>query len=1128
MNYKTKCLYDKVYSNFIKGYYGVPKIPNKNEVLAKIDSITSEEYIPIINKTLMDDIDISKIRKNFSDIIDDIEVLFSSIENESKEVLDQLTNSLKEHNGIKREMRRIKTAADDISNGKLGEEYLQYNFTESFDTSTNINVHRSDPINFDAGQFSISKDTSNILSLNHYRGSKIEFNIVENFSQITEYGYVGSSDASLILDQEDPRQLVYKINTVSPTKLRAAFSLQLDANGAEVSINSVVIDVDSDIAKGYIRLYYKDNYEWRDVNTQSIQEIKSDKVVFNFPDTKTSFIKIEFIKDSPDSFDSNVYYYIINNIAISRSTAKRTATLYSKPIIIPGYSSEIPIVTNISASGDVDIPKNCDVKVFVAQDIKISGGFLNSGNALVSYDSPDAYVFDNTYNGTVYLSELKNSEDTISGIINYKNLDFNWQEIQFFQNNFEQVPKVLDFNNTKSNTKIVNSLFTIVNPFKFGDLTYTGIYNLSGWVNVDNPEWATLEPLVASGIYVSGINVATLLGIAWEDIEDSSGNLHPDILSNSGYSGQWIGYSGGVGYPFGYELEELPLVYNDYTHNIDGWWRPYSELVTPTGIDFMYSSGRFLRDQYNNFIPDFYFNNISFYKIFKFGKRQNALDSTIRLYTYQERPIDNDSDIYSCNFKWKYKSKFINKVGIQEAAVDPTNPSSWVDYVIPISTSLSANEEFILDSIAEVRIHNTSTILEPREYQVITSGTTITGIDLSMLSITRELFKTTGVSFDYKYLYRTKNEYLSTWTAYIISKPGTDTTYISIPNIRLVDKNINLIQKIVITNLNTGQTSEYSEDNGGVFNIIIPLTDLEEHFKIIIYCASNDENGFCANNWIPFEGEYGSTITIGPFIKVVSRLDPIKMVSLDTLIYDSSIGEQKGAIYIDNNEKYIVVKSPTKDALPGYYFDTINKLYYSDSTKQIENKTNWIRQNAYNDSGVIKYYYYTTGSSDNVVYKSDFITRDLSWNNGNTMVEFPNYTGISTYPHHTTYGYPINLDPENKTSILLFEGDVDPRAPFESGIVGSDSWYIWLDHNYPNESGSYARAGGLNIIDSNRGFLFYNTAENLPSYYSISYRTVDNIDDTNNRFLYKISLISDNSGSLVPKIRSIRFNINKE
>jgi hypothetical protein len=1077
----------------------------------------------------MTDIDIVEIRKKFSNIIDDIDVLFNSIEKESQEILDQLTNSLKEHNGVKREMRRIKSNATDIANGNIGDDFLKYNFTESFDTSTNINVQRSDPVNYDAGLFTINKDISNILSLEHYRGSKIEFNIVENFAQINEYGYVGSSDPAAMLDQDDPRQLVYRIITSTPTPLKASITLQLAPDASEVEINSVVIDMDSDIAKGYIRLYYKNQFEWKDVNTQSIQEIKSDKVIFNFPNTKTAYIKIEFIKESPDSFDTNTYYYVINNIAISQSTSRRSATLYSKPISVNSYSSETSIINNLTVSGDIDVPPNCDVNVYVAQDIKISGAFLNSGNLPVNYDSSEAYKFDSTYNGYVYLSDIINSTDTITGVLNYKGLDFNWKNIQFINTNFEQVPKQIDFDNTIRNKKLDNSLFIVTNPLMYGDVGYTGILQLSGWVNTSNTAWATMSPLVTAGILVSGIDIATDLSIAWANIEDSSGNLHPSIAADNRYSGQWLGFGSGIGYPFNYTLSGSLLVFNDYTAHVNGWWRPFSETVTPTGINGLFSESGFLKDSYHNFVPDFYFNNTPFYKIYKFGRRETLLDSTVKLYTYQERPFENDGDLYPCHFKWKYKSKFINKVGFKEKDSDPANPASWIEYCIPIASSIiNTNEEFIIDSITEVKIHNTAEVLDSKEYQVLYSGVTITGIYFGPLSDTKYLLKPSGITFDYTYLYRTKNEYLSTWTGYAIIAANAYNPYIIIPNVKVVDKNINLINKIAIENLDTGQITDYLEDNGGMFKIFFGSTNTESHFKITLFCASNDDNGYCADNWSPYKNKQSSSITISPNVKLVYKIDPIKLVGLDTLLYNSFTGDQRAAIYEENGEKFIVVKFPSKDTVPGYYFDSINKKYYSDSTKQLDNKGHWVRQHNY-DKRFVDQFYYTTGSSGNILYIKDNVTRDTTWNGGATLNEFPNYTGITYYPHHSTYGYPINVDSVNTQKITLYPNDIDPRAPTASGTVGSSNWLSWLlATGHGTDRRIYLVSNSVEIDDINRGFLFFNTGENLSSYYSISYRTSIHSDDTNNRFLYKIVLLSDDTGSLVPKIRSIRFTINEE
>lgn len=1126
MNFKLKSLYEKVYSNFVKGVYGQPKIASKAEVINKIKEITSLEYVPITRYEHQSNIEIKNIIKSFDNIIDDIDVLLASVENESIEILDQLTNSLKEHLGVKRELKEIQKTADDISNGKVGEDYLKYNFTESFNDTTNIDTNKSDPVNYNAGLFTINKDSSNILTFNHYKGTKIEFNITENYSSIKEYGYVGSSDSYVIFDQNDPRQLIYKIVTSSPTIIKSSFILQLLPDGSKEEINSVDINIDSDIAKGNIRLYYKDSYTWKDIDGSSIQEIKNDSIIFNFKNINTSHLKIEFIKNSPDTYETNTYYFIINNIKVLKSKTKKKATLYSKPIKIKKYSNELFNISNINVYGDIDIPYNCKANVYVAIDNKISGTFVNNEGKSTSYDSPEVYEFITT-SGSSYLSEVLSSIDTISGALYFKNIEPKWQQVKFSNNNGEKVPTHIEFKNTIDKKAIDNSLYFKAIPLLFGDKLYTEDYSLSGWVNVDSPYWSTFEPLVNSGIYVSGVNVAVLSGIAWEDIQDSSGNIHPDILSSPLYSGQWIGYGSGVGYPFDYNLNGSIIKFGDYIQCVNGWWRPYVEAITPSGIDDLYNNGSgFLIDNYVNYIPDFYFNNQKFYKIYKFGHSNNLIENSIKLYSYQERPVNGSNDYYPCNFNWNYKNSWTNNYSIKS---DVSNSSqTWLNYIIPVDTGLlSSNEEYIVDSISEVKIHNTSIILEEREYQVIyNSDKIITGIDFSSLTQTREYLKPSGLSFDFKYHYKVRNDYLSTWVGYAIVYPGSYEPNIIIYNEKYDTKNINVIDKIILENLDTGKTQEYISNESNIFTLnLSDYSDRETHYKITIFCASSTDTGFCANNWTPYEGTDTGTIIVSPQIKIVNNLNPVRITSFSSLLYDSHT-KNKAALIEDNNEKYIIIKEPQKENLPGYYFNSINKEYVYNIYKAIENKGHWVRKYLLrNINDEIESYYYTTGSSGNI-YNKSFTTIDKTWNDGALLSEFPNYTGISNYSHHSTYIYPVNLSESKDQEIIIREGDIDPRNGY---ITGSDSWVTWMQNNNIGELKKYSySAGKLVTTDSNRGNLFYPTAENLPTYYSISYKTISNITDTNDRFIYKIELLSDDTGSLVPKVKSLRFVINEE
>jgi hypothetical protein len=1137
MNYKQKNLYDKIYTAFIKGDYGPPKIPAKSEVLKKMEEITSTDYIPLTKNEKMKDIDIDKIRKNFSNIIDDLDILFDSVEAESKDILDQLTNSLKEHNGSKRELRRIGTRAKDIEDGKLGEEYLEYNFTENFDELSNINAYRSDPINTDAGIFTIRRENENVLSLYHYIGTKLEFNVVENYSRIIENGYVGSTDAGTMLDQQDPRQLFYKITTNGPTRLVTSVSLQLTADAREIDINAVTLDVDSDISHGSIRLYYKDGFQWKDVKNNSIQDIKNDKVKFSFPKTKTTHIKLDFIKNAPDIPETNTYQYVINNLAISRGTSRKKAVLYSNPITFDKYSNEVPVVATIEASGRYQLPTNCAASLYVAQDMTISGGFLDSRGNLVDPKSPYIYEFSPTYSGKVFLSDIWNAENTVSGVELYKNVDFNWIPLQFKGEKGSKIPEKVEFDNTIKHDKLNNSIFTIDSYLLFGDNDYSGVY-VSGWVNTSNPDWATLEPLVDSGVLISGVDVAALESIDWDDIEDIDGTLNPAITANVLYSGQWIGYEYNAGYPFGYVGSTGRTIrFGEYDSSINGWWRPYSDYVTPTGLSTINISGLVLAEEN---LPDYYFNNIPYYKIYKFGYNDVIIDNTVKLFAYQERPVIGNDKYYPVNFAWSYKSSWIDEIGVKNNVTPSGTGSTWSGYTLKITDNLRTNEEYVVDSISEIKVNGTSVVLEDSEYkdQLQYTDGTLTGIKLSNLDSTRGDLDPTTVTFDYKYQYRIRNNYLSTWTGYAIISPGATDPQVTIENNNVTDqRNIPIIKTITVENLQTGKIDTIDPD-GNLFTIAFALdenTTGDQHFKVTIFCASDEDTGFCANNWVPYESDrfQESTISVTPYVKLVSKITAISMVDLSTLIYDTPMNNNNRAAIQQNSrgEKFVVVKAPSKDIFPGYYFDSINKRYYLSNNARTKNIGHWIREGTITYSGVSGWttlgpIIYTTGSdSSGVIYKRDRSVIDNTWNQGAVLPDYPNYTGVSFYNHHSTFGHPLNIDFSPTHTYLLYSGDYDPRALYTDSRVGCGAW---LAQATASDIAEYSSTGYVSVTDDNNGFLFYPTAENLPAFYSISYRKVSSIDDTNSRFLYKLELQSDEEGSLAPRVDSLKFIVNRD
>lgn len=347
----------------------------------------------------------------------------------------------------------------------------------------------------------------------------------------------------------------------------------------------------------------------------------------------------------------------------------------------------------------------------------------------------------------------------------------------------------------------------------------------------------------------------------------------------------------------------------------------------------------------------------------------------------------------------------------------------------------------------------------------------------------------------------------------------------------------------MIEDLDNNTKSEKSDDGGKIiFNLDASDSSTNKHFKVTIFCASDESSGFSARSernkathFIPSEAR--RTIEVSRGIRFVSKLESLKIVDLSALIYDTPMTNDRRCALITeyNGEKYLVSKIPSKDGFPGYYFDNISGNYFTDPRVMMTNRGHYVRKINVKDSITSEYssQTWTTGSSG-VAIKDPWLSRDSSWNNGSTLPAHPNTVATGIYQNHSTWGYPITLDDVSTLSWIetvrsgMFDLRVDNRT---SGQIFSPGWSGWAQEAYPNDITKWqsAYAGAITISGDipNRGFLFYNTGENLPAFYSISYRTVKNTDESFSRFLYKLELESNGSRSVIPKVRSIRFRVNR-
>ena len=1074
MNRKIKILYDKIFEDFVKGKNGPPRIPTQKEVLHRLNSMTKDDYSALTQDLQLDDIDIEEIHENFTRVVDDIDVLYQSIEDESTDVLDQLTNSLKEHNGLKRELKHINDRAKDIQSGKLGKNYLQYVHSETFTSLDNINIAKTTTdtdtqapvVDVRSGKMYIPNSTANLIDLGHYNRSKIDIVNTDYIGTIQEAGYVSHSDAGVMLNPNDTRRLVYRIKTNVPTAIKSSFVIRLHPEGQKMDVNAAVLNIDTSNTKGFIRIFYRTDQGWVDVPGLGVQQLEFDRNVFRFEPVNTSHLKFQFIKEEPDLMESLEYFITIYDLAVVHAYTHKTSVLYSKSIKMPPYSTENPVIGRISASTDAVVPDGCKVNISVARDKLVRAYFVDENENWVDPESVNVHsiVYDDEGNYPerhILLSQVKEHPD-VSGIAQeYSNVDFDWISIKTLDTQDDNKPDTLEFNGTITKDPYDNSLYQGPDYYKFGDIRYSGSYPqsphpeepfdswfLSGVVNDSNPYWTYMEPLVESGLLASGA----------------------DLGDPTGYPLNYYNYDLGRTWLFG-----------DYFNVTNGWWRPATELVTPTGIVAV--------DDFDPY-PDFYVNENRYYTIYKFDSNTLPIESTIKLYTYETRPVEDDSNEYPHNFVWNYRTRQI--INSNTTSTYLYDIEDWPDVInsadpnnyTPTSTGvafipLNSGETFITGSVRDVsyEYHNNSLTIGTH-YLVKDSDTDSPYLDFGLSSSVDQRLEDEKVL--YTYSFNTEEKYTSFWESYLLVDLDSSITISQ----QIIDEE-QLVRRVLLDNITTGETEEF-EMTEEQLNITLSKGE----YNIKIFCLSDPDTQYCKNsNWNPARDD---VVSKGRNIRCVANIQPLRIVDFNLLLFSTPYERDNRASIIkdSNGFSYIVVKEPSKKIIRGYYYDASENSYKARG--QLIPNTGHYKRKYRTLSGTEEY---ITGSIGSDIISHGFnssisgiypittqYTIDTGWNQGRIWpADFINTDSSKFYMTHSTYNNPITLD--------------------DRGI------------------------GDVNV--NNAGHLFYNTGENLPAFYTIEYGSVSITDPTKDRFLYRIDLLSEHEIN-TPVVNSVKFVINGE
>lgn len=1087
MNTKIELLSKSVFKNFITGKYGQPKIPTVLEVERKVKELTDDDYDPITPKPSLTDIDINAIHDTFYKMVHDLDILYSSVDAQSKEILDQLTNSLKEHNLVKLQLNNIIQRADDISAGKMGKDYMQYVHTDNFSNNDFINDKRTTTdletnapiIDYETSQLYIPSTLANIINLTHYYDRKLDISLGGYVGNVVSANYLGDSNAEYILNPVNYNdKLVYMAKLDRPSPVRMSFLLQLDSSRKSRKINNVQILLDQENNnKSFVKLMYKVDTGWRDVPTidkSPIKEIDKDKIVFQFYEIETTHLKFEFVKEIPDILDSNEYFLSIKNISVFSSETYKSSTYYSKSIKLEPYANEKVIIGNIVAEGEGSVPVGCTVDVSVAKDKRIQGYFVDVFGNYTYPDSFNTYEFIMDVSGIypdrhVLLSQIKENPH-VSGVNNLINQDYDWTKVKSFDESDNLLPSIINVIGNNTNNVYDHSLFS-EHPIVWGD-----VHNSppSGWLfNQINP------------------------------------------------------------------IYERIIRFGDVMNAIHGWYRPQSSIITPSGISDQYfvETGNDKYEVKANFdpLPDFYINGIKFYSIYRFTPYEDIVDSTIKLYNYPSKPLTEEGDdYYPHNMVWNYNTNQViktitistNKVNpftenllrneriTEEITLDQWRRSSKENQLPPPGSGtfelpLPEGGEIIQNSIRNVTNIGSSNVLqEGFDYDVKTKYDEDDKflyhyIDLEPAVTFNSERYINGLHLNVTYSYVDYYDYTSFWKGYIISE--SDNKEITINN-EDDDNNI-IINKVILRGIDNDTEEE-----------IVPSSDTEESnsnitinidsgtYELIIYCLSDHETKKPKKDWNPYDE---SNIILPNKVRLVSTITPLNIINFDALLHSTTYENDNRAAILSKPDgyKYLVVKEPSKNIIPGYFYNFKTRVFENDEQYLIKNIGHYNRSQLIHDavSGTFVQHDYITGSNNSAImsgvifdggefdvgeipYDISSYEPDRTWNNGSVFPDdWENTSQNFTYPTHLSFGYPINVDDE----IL--------------NISNPDYYTLGSKHNM--------------------GHLFYNTGENLPAFYTIKYAIVDKYDPTVDRFLYKVDLVSEHKTN-TPVLDWLKFTTN--
>ena len=547
-----KYLYNEVKLDFIRGKVdGVAKLPTDSDINSQINNIISSSNNGIIGSIVTfvykNTSSVNDYNNNFLTIKDNIEYLLEDVYDSLNEIIDVVNNSVLEKNQILRELKKMDQEFSDIESGSLHSDGLKYVISDSFNDTEKIDTLRTTAqLNLNAGNVTLNTARASYLGFPHYRNqTSVNFTFTEGYANIVSQHQTPGTKFGDIFTGTDTNRWELVATTNSAVEIAGYLSLKLSEIGSAVSINSITMKLfgTKDVSSSSDLLTFEymnndpSNSVWMIIPNGQIS-ITGPEITLAFPAIVTTYIRITWTKYYPDDMKNLEYHFSITEMNVGTSLTVYESDLISTSLELQSYQNEQPTIYVAEVETDNYTQAGTSIQFYLATDDTIPGKVIDKTGNVVDIDSDDAYAFvpngvDKNGKAETYytFASFLRDNSNLSGAFPYAYWQPNWQQVAPLTAHIPGVPNQVFFNVSQYNNNNNNLYFT--EPVLFGDPSYKGPWPVSGYGITWAQDWTGSGLQPTSG-YIWGEDPTTTAGQVWGNYTSFPGWWRPLTPTSSG------------------------------------------------------------------------------------------------------------------------------------------------------------------------------------------------------------------------------------------------------------------------------------------------------------------------------------------------------------------------------------------------------------------------------------------------------------------------------------------------------------------------------------------------------------------------------------------------------------------